>query len=72
MPNERGKGNVWSRFVCRLVLESIGKPSPPKQSVKFECQIWSEIIKTFAKKCLDASSQCLTIKNKCLDVSSRA
>ena len=58
--------------VGRLVLESIGKPLPPKQSVKFKFQIWYKFTKTFAKKCLDASSLCLTIKNKCLDVSSRA
>ena len=31
-------------------------PLPPKQSVKFKCQIWSEITNKFSKKCLDASS----------------
>ena len=32
------------------------KPSPLKQSEKFKCQKWFEILKMFAKKCLNASS----------------
>ena len=43
-------------FVTRYLLGSKAKPSPPKQSVKLKCQIWSKITKKFAKKCLDASS----------------
>ena len=38
------------------LLESKAKPSLPKQSVKFKCQIWLKITKKFAKNCLDASS----------------
>ena len=44
------------------LLRSKAKPSPPKQSVKCKCQIWSEITKKFAKKCLDASSLGLSRK----------
>ena len=42
--------------VCKLLLKSKAKPSPPKLPAKLKCQIWSEITKQFAKKCLDASS----------------
>ena len=35
---------------------SRAKPLPAKQSVRFECQICSEITKKFAKMCLDESS----------------
>ena len=28
--------------VCKLLLGSKAKPSPPKQSVAIKCQIWSE------------------------------
>ena len=55
VPNKKGKEKVWRGFASRdwdLTL----KPSLPKQSVKFKYQIWFEIIKKFAKKCLDASS----------------
>ena len=55
VPDERGKGNDLER-VCEPLFGSKAKPLPPKQSVKFECKIWSEITKKFAKKCLDASS----------------
>ena len=40
----------------QAVIGSKAKPSPPKQSVKFKCQIWSKITKNFAKNCLDVSS----------------
>ena len=43
-------------MVCKPLLGYKAKPSPPKQSIKFKCQIWFEIIRKFAKKCLDASS----------------
>ena len=36
--------------------KSKAKPLFPKESMKFKCQIWSEITNKFAKKCLDASS----------------
>ena len=42
--------------VCKPLLRFKAKPSPPKQSVKFKCQIWFKITKKLAKKCLDASS----------------
>ena len=47
--------NVWGGFVSRY-WDLKQKPLLPKQSVKFKCQIWAEITKKFAKKCLDASS----------------
>ena len=40
----------------QAVIGSKAKPSPPKQSVKFKCKVWSKITKNFAKKCLDACS----------------
>ena len=52
--NEEKKKGL--KRVCKLSLGSKAKPSPPKPSVKFKCQIWSEITKELAKKCLDASS----------------
>ena len=42
--------------VCTPPLGSKTKYSPPKQSVKFKCQMWSEITNKFAKKCLNASN----------------
>ena len=42
--------------VCKILLEFKTKPSPPKESVKFKCQTWSEITNKLAKKWLDASS----------------
>ena len=42
--------------VCKPLLGSKAMILPPKQSVKFKCQIWSEITIKLAKKCLDASS----------------
>ena len=43
--------------VGKPLVGSKATPSPPKLSVKFKCQIWSEITKKLAKKkCLDASS----------------
>ena len=56
VPNERGKGKVWRGFVNKPLLGSTAKPLSPKQSVKFKCQILSEITKKLAKKWLDASS----------------
>ena len=56
---ERGKGKVRREFV-NCLLGSNGKPLPPKQSVKFKCQIWPGINEKFSKKCLDASTS-LTI-----------
>ena len=53
IPNEKRKG---LQRVCKLLLESKTKPLLPKQSVKFKCQIGSEIIKKFGKKCLGAFS----------------
>ena len=44
------------RFGEGLSLGSTAKLSPPKQSVKFKCQIWLKITKNLAKKCLDAPS----------------
>ena len=41
---------------CKLLLGFKTKPSPLKQSFKFECKILAEMTKSFAKKCLDASS----------------
>ena len=41
---------------CKPLLRSKTKPLPPKQYVKFKCQIWSEVTKMLAKKGLDASS----------------
>ena len=38
-------------------MEFKAKLSPPKQSVEFEDQIWFEITKKFAKKCLALSKQ---------------
>ena len=48
--------------VCKPLWKFKVKPSPPKQSVKFKCQIWCEITKKFAIKCLDASSLDLSRK----------
>ena len=59
--NERAKGKVWRR-VCKQLLESKAKLAPPKESVKLKCQLWPEITKNFAKKCLDASSLSLSKK----------
>ena len=42
--------------VCKRLLGSKAKPFSPKQSVKFTCQIWSEITKKFDKNCLDVFS----------------
>ena len=55
VPNERGK-RKGLEGVCEQLLGSKAKPLPPKQSVKFKSQIWPEITKKPAKKCLDASS----------------
>ena len=41
---------------CKLLLGSKAKPLPPKQSVKFKCQILLKITKKLAEKWLDASS----------------
>ena len=38
--------------VCKRLLDSKAKPSPPKPSVKFKSQIWLKITKEFVKKCL--------------------
>ena len=46
---------------CKSFLKSKAKP-PPKQSVKFKCQIWPEITKKFTKECLDVSSLRLSRK----------
>ena len=46
------------RFGEGLSLGSTAKLSPPKQSVKFKCQIWFEITKIFAKKCLEMCLAC--------------
>ena len=54
VPNEGDKKGL--ERVCKPLSISIAKPSPPKLSIKFKRQIWSEITKQFAKKCLDASS----------------
>ena len=43
--------------VCRQLLEFNAKPSPPRDFVKFQFQIWSGITKKIAKRCLDGSSQ---------------
>ena len=51
VPKERGKVKIWK-----------AQPSPPKQSVKFKCKIWSKITKKFVKNCLDASSLWLSRK----------
>ena len=48
VPNEGEKS--------KPILGSKATPSPPKQSVKFKNQVWHEITKKLAKKCLDASS----------------
>ena len=56
VPNERGKENDLER-VCKPLLASKSKPLLPKQSVKFKCNIRSEITKKFAKKRLDAPSR---------------
>ena len=62
IPNERANGKGLET-VCKPLLGSKAKPLPPKQSVKFKCQIWSKIItKKLAKKCLDVSSLCLSRK----------
>ena len=39
-------------MVCKPLLRSKAKPSPPKQSVKFIRQIWFKITKEFAQNCL--------------------
>ena len=58
MVPKRGWKGKGSERVCKPLLGSKAKPSPPKQSfVKFKCQIWFEITKNFAKKCLDVSSR---------------
>ena len=54
VPNDGEKKSL--ERVCKPLLGPKAKPSPPKQSVKFKCQVWFEITKKFAKKCLDASS----------------
>ena len=54
--NERGKGKGLEK-VCKPLLGSKAKPSPPKHYVKFKCQIWFRITKKCAEKCLDASSR---------------
>ena len=56
VPNEGGKEMVWRGFACKPLLGSKAKPSPPKQFVKFKCQIWFEITEKLAIRCLDASS----------------
>ena len=43
--------------VCKPFLKSKAKILPLKQSVKFKCQVWFEITKKFANKCLDAFSR---------------
>ena len=58
---EERKGKVWKGWVS-LFLGAKAKPLPSKQSVKFKCQIWSEITEKFAKKCLDVSRLCLSRK----------
>ena len=55
VPNEEGKENSLEK-VCKPALVSEAKLLPPKQSVKFKCQIRFEIAKKFGKKCLDAFS----------------
>ena len=68
VPNEGGKEKVWTGFAIHL-LGSKAKPSTPKQSVKLKCQIWFEIVKKLAEKCLDTSSLWDSRKMKCLAVS---
>ena len=41
--------------VCKLLLESKPKALLANQSVKLKFQIWFEITKKFASKCLDAA-----------------
>ena len=53
--NERGKAKVWRGLASRYWDLKLN-PLPPKQSVKFKCQIWFKITKKFAKKHLNASS----------------
>ena len=51
-PGVRGLMIEKKYRIFKPLLESKAKPSPPEQSVKFECKI----TKKLAKKCRDASS----------------
>ena len=51
-----GKRRKSLERVCKPLLGSKAMPSPPKQSMKFECQTWLEITKKFAKNIPDESS----------------
>ena len=62
---ERERKRKGLERVCMLLLESKAKPLPPKQSVKFKCQMWSKITNDFARKDLDTSSLRLGKKHKC-------
>ena len=46
----------FQKTICKPLLESKAKLSPQKSVEKFKCQIWSDIARKLAKKCLDASS----------------
>ena len=45
--NDRGTKSL--ERVCKSVLGSKAKPSPPKQSVNFKCQIWSKILRNLLR-----------------------
>ena len=52
--------------VCKLLLESKPIALLANQSVKFKFQIWFEITKKFASKCLDLDASIPVVPNLCL------